>query len=258
MRICGLISGGKDSAYALYRAIKDGSEVACLASIMPSRPDSWMFHRPLVELTRLQAEAMGFGDRHFMIPVSGVKEAEVEELREGLRGLKARYDFDAITVGGVASRYQYDRFSAIARDLGVKVFDPQWGEEPEEYLRRLVREGIVFIISQITTAGLPERLLGVPMQDEVQVEEILSLSRKCGFHPAFEGGEAETFVVAAPHFSRGICLRGSRVKMAEYQYALSVSEARLCGDVVIVVDSESYLVRRRSEFLATASRTSGT
>lgn len=252
MKVCGLLSGGKDSNYAFYMALVEGAEVSCIASVMPTREDSWMFHRPLVELTRLQAEAMGFGDRYHSIGVSGVKEAEVVELREGLRKLKNMYNFDTITVGGIASRYQYERFRAIAEDLGVKIYDPQWGMNPEDYMRELVRKGIVFVISQITTEGLDMSMLGVPVQELPQVEEIIRLSRRYGFHPAFEGGEAETFVVMAPHFMKGICLRAYRKKIAEYQYVLEVSSAELCDDVTISVDSEVYhVVRRRSELPST-------
>ncbi len=257
MKVCGLLSGGKDSNYAFYMALREGAEVSCIVSAVPAREDSWMFHRPLVELVKLQAEVMGFSDRYHTIGVSGVKESEVSELREGLRKLKAVYGFDTITVGGIASRYQYERFKTIAEDLGVKVYDPQWGMDPEEYMKELVRKGLVFVISQITTEGLDMRMLGVPVQELSQVEEILRLSRRYGFHPAFEGGEAETFVVMAPHFKKGICLRASREKIAEYQYVLSVSSAQPCDDVAISVDSEVYHVfRRRDELASTAFRSS--
>ncbi len=240
MKACALLSGGKDSNYALYRAIKDGLEVACIVSIVPERPDSWMFHRPLVEVARLQAEAMGYADRHYFIRVSGVKEKEVNELTESLRPLRARTGFEFLVIGGIASRYQLERFKSVAESLGVKLYDPQWGARPEAYLRLLLNEKIIYIITQITTQGLPQSLLGVPINRPELVDEILGLSSKYGFHPAFEGGEAETLVISAPHYREGICIWGRRVRLAEFQYILEVNRFELCSEPTAVVDGVKY------------------
>ena len=235
MRFCSLLSGGKDSTYALHAAVKEGGEVACVASVVPGREDSWMFHRPLVELTRLQAESMGLADRHYMLEVSGNKEQEVDELVAGLRRLKESTGFDTLVIGGIASRYQLARFGRIASELGVRLYDPQWGADPEEYMRALLREGIIYVITQITVYGLDPGLLGVPIDRAELVERIISLARKYGFHPAFEGGEAETFVVKAPLFRRPICLEAERVRVAEFDWRLRVRSAALCDEPRIVV-----------------------
>ncbi len=240
MSACSLLSGGKDSIYALHRALQEGAEVACVVSIRPARRDSWMFHRPLVELVRLQAEAMGLADRFYEIEVSGVKEREVEELVQALRAVKSSIGFDMLTIGGIASRYQYERFSAIARELGIRLYDPQWGADPEDYMRELVRYGIVYIITQITTQGLDPKLIGVPITELGQVEAIVRAARRYGFHPAFEGGEAETFVLRAPLFRRSICLEGHRVKVMEFDWFLEVSSASLCDRPTTIIDGVRY------------------
>ncbi len=241
-RACSLLTGGKDSFYALYRALRDGMEVACIATFRSAREDSWMFHTANIDLAVLVTRALGLEGVHRVLPVSGVKEREVDEMLEHLRRLKAETGFDVIVVGAVASRYQRERVERVAGELGVGVYAPQWGMDPEEYMRTLAREGIVFIITSITTYGLPPRLLGVPATGGV-VEEILGLARRHGFHPAFEGGEAETLVVDSPLHSRGmVCLKGRRVRRAEFEYILSVEEAWVGrGEPCIVVDGEALL-----------------
>jgi len=46
MRVAVLATGGKDSTLALYPRSQRGHEVACLATMIPLREDSWMFHYP--------------------------------------------------------------------------------------------------------------------------------------------------------------------------------------------------------------------
>lgn len=57
MKVAALVSWGKDSALALFRAMRSGHDVRCLVTMVPRRPDSWMFHYPNIQLTDLFAEA---------------------------------------------------------------------------------------------------------------------------------------------------------------------------------------------------------
>ncbi len=225
-RVCGLISGGKDSNYAFYKALREGATPACILSIRPKASDSWMFHVPLVDLTRLQAKAMGLEDRHIIAEVSGVKEKEVDELEEILREAREKWGFDTISVGALASRYQKERIERIAERIDVDVYAPLWMVDQEEYMREIVREGLRFILVKISVMGLEPDLLGKPIDEEL-VEVILDRARKYGFNPAFEGGEAETLVVDAPHYKMRIEVRGKPVRKGPFEWELVVEEARL-------------------------------
>ena len=57
MRAAVLFSGGKDSAYSLYKE-KDNYEIVCLISLFPEKPDSYMFHYPNVKFIKYQAESL--------------------------------------------------------------------------------------------------------------------------------------------------------------------------------------------------------
>jgi len=225
-RVCGLVSGGKDSNYAFYRAIREVGEPACIMAVEPARRDSYMFHYPHVGLVRLQAEAMGLSDRLVYVRVSGRREVEVEELARALEGAWDSYGFDVLSVGALASRYQESRIRRIAARLGVEVYAPAWQADPEEYMRRLVGEGFRFIIVRIATMGLSPGLLGRVISPG-EVEEVIGLARRYGFHPAFEGGEAETLVVDAPHYRALLVVEGEPVKLGPYEWELAVKTARL-------------------------------
>ncbi len=225
-RVCGLISGGKDSNYAFYKALMRGYEPVCILSIKPGRTDSWMFHVPHTSLVKYQAKAMGLEEIYYEFEVSGVKEEEVEELFNILLELKEKVGFDVISVGAIASRYQYDRMQKIAKKLRVEIYAPQWGEDPGRYMKRLVTEGFRFIITKISVYGLPPSYLGRIITGK-DVDEIILLANKYGFNPAFEGGEAETFVVDAPHFKKRIILQGESKKMGPYEWQFDFKKIEL-------------------------------
>ncbi|MEN2999358.1 MAG: diphthine--ammonia ligase [Acidilobaceae archaeon] len=226
LRACALLSGGKDSSYALYLAIRRGYEIACTLTVKPRREDSWMFHYPAVELVRLQARAMGLEGRAFFSEVSGEKEREVGEFLEELAKLRERTCFEVLVAGAIASRYQRERLERVAGELGVALELPLWGADQEEHLRRLAREGFSYIIVSVTTLGLPRSMVGVPIGPQ-EAERIIALSRKYGFNPSFEGGEAETLVVDSPLMGRRLCLRGKRRSRGEFEHVLEIEEAWL-------------------------------
>ena len=220
-RVCGLVSGGKDSNYAFYKALASGGVPVCILSVRPARGDSWMFHVPYTSLVRYQAQAMGLEEIYHEATVSGVKEAEVEELKDILESLKEETGFEVLSVGALASRYQYDRIMRIAGELGFQVYAPAWRRDPRDYMRSIVSEGFRFIITRIAAYGIPASLLGKIIGPR-EVELLIQLSGKYGFHPAFEGGEAETFVVDAPHYRRRIIVEGEPVRLGtdEWEYRI--------------------------------------
>ena len=74
MRLAALFSGGKDSVYSIFQAMKEGHEIKYLITMRPRRSDSWMFHKPLIEFTKFQSEAMGI--KQIMADTEGEKEKE--------------------------------------------------------------------------------------------------------------------------------------------------------------------------------------
>ncbi len=221
MRVAVLYSGGKDSNYALYWALKQGFEVKYLVSMVSESDESYMYHVPNIHLTELQAKAIG-------IPLikgftSGEKEKEVEDMRAVLEGLK----IDGVVAGALASGYQKKRVDRVARELGLESFAPAWHRDPIEYMRELIE---IFDIVMVGTAayGLDERWLGKKI-DEKALGELVKLHEKYRIHVAGEGGEFETFVRDAPFFKARIVFDEVEKKWNECSYSgvLEVKRAHL-------------------------------
>ena len=58
MKLGVLFSGGKDSTLALHKAAEK-KEVTCLITLVSDNKESFMFHTPNINVTALQAEALG-------------------------------------------------------------------------------------------------------------------------------------------------------------------------------------------------------
>lgn len=222
MRLCALLSGGKDSNYALYKALIEGHDVECVIVVKPRKDDSWLFHSVYPEIAILQAKSIGIRNNIYLFNVSGDKDLEILEFEHQLSMLKRVIDFDGLICGAISSRYQLTRFENIARKFNLKLYTPLWGVDQSSYMRKLVTEGFIFIITKISTMGLPKSFLAKPITVE-HVEEIIRLSHKYGFNPAFEGGEAETLVIDAPHYLSKICIEGDTRSVSEFEHIVRIS-----------------------------------
>jgi ABC transporter with metal-binding/Fe-S-binding domain ATP-binding protein len=195
-----LVSGGKDSTFALKWILDCGHPSLLLISALPEREDSWMFHTPNLSLIDKFAECVGLP--LLKIRVSGEREKEVEELVSALRGL----DLEVLVSGAIASSYQKKRIDALCLSLGIKHLAPLWGRDPVEVLREEIESGMEIIVTSVSAEGLGEEWLGKRL-DKKTMEELLSLSKKFGFNPAGEGGEYETLVLNAPFFKHRLEVR---------------------------------------------------
>jgi diphthine-ammonia ligase len=201
LRACALFSGGKDSTFALWCAIHQAYEVVCLLTIFPQRPDSWMFHYPDIEWTRLQAEALRI--RQVTANASGLKEQELEAMKEALLALKSTDGIDCVVTGAIQSEYQKWRVERICHELGLRSVAPLWRRDPERLLREQVQMGFEFILTACMAMGLGCDWLGRTI-DGKAIDELKGISRRYGVSLVFEGGEAETYVLNAPIFNRRI------------------------------------------------------
>ncbi|WP_318570306.1 diphthine--ammonia ligase [Salinigranum marinum] len=208
-----LFSGGKDSSWALYRALEAGLNVTRLLTVHPGEgSDSYMYHVPETGLARLAAESIGIeivevdpGDLRATAASDSAAQgdAELEPLEAALRDLGDEVDLAGVTAGAIESEFQTSRIRAMCDRLGVDLFAPLWQRDPEALAREMLDAGFEITILQVAAAGLDESWLGRTL-DADALAELRELNERYGVHLLGEGGEFETFVTNGPHMSRRI------------------------------------------------------
>jgi len=228
-----LFSGGKDSSWALYRALERGLSVERLVTVHPDG-DSYIYHVPATELARLAAESIGIElveihPEAFSGADSAARgDAELEPLERALEGLAADLDIAGLTVGAVASEYQHSRVSKMADRLGVDVFAPLWQKDPYDLATAMLDAGFEIRIIAVAAAGLDESWLGRRLDTDA-LGALEQLEADYGVHPLGEGGEFETLVTDGPHMDRAIELEYSTAWDGS-RGSLDIEDARLAPE----------------------------
>jgi len=207
MTLASLVSGGKDSLYAMHLAMKDGYDIKYIVNIISENPDSYMFHVPNARLVLKQAELMG-------IPVIqkitlGEKEKELDDLREVLHSISN--EIKGITTGAVQSNYQKDRIAKICDELHLKCINPLWHKDPEKFISDMIDAGFDIIITSVAAPPMDESWLGRKLDKET-LKELILLNKKYGISVNGEGGEYESLVLNCPMFSRGLKIKKLKKK----------------------------------------------
>lgn len=218
-----LFSGGKDSTLALHRAVDSGRKVDLLISMVPKNDYSYMFHKPNVMLTELQAEAMGI--RHEFFETGGEKETELIELEAAIVGSKAT----AVITGATASEYQKKRIEGICNEHGIEHIAPLWHIDPVEELNE-ISERFEAIITRVAAEGLDDTLLGERI-DKGMIGRLQLLHDRYGINMTFEGGEAESFVLDAPLFKK-------RIKISKAHVEHGANEGTYIIDGALLADKQ--------------------
>jgi len=197
-----------------------GHNVEVLATMIPKRDDSYMFHFPNIHLTELLSRAVE-------IPLvkaetSGIKEKELEDLKK----LLASLDVEGVVSGAVFSSYQKERVDRICEELGLKSVAPLWHEDPLDIMKELINLKFKVIIIGVYAYGLDQTWLGREINTET-LEKLVELNQKYQISLVGEGGEYESLVLDAPIFKKRIEIVEAETNYANNSGVFVVKEARL-------------------------------
>jgi diphthine-ammonia ligase len=223
MRLGVLFSGGKDSTLALHKAAEK-EEVTCLITLVSENKESYMFHTPNIDVTALQAEALG-------LPLirkvtEGKPEEELKDLEEAIVQAVKGFKTDGVVTGAVESVYQAARIQQVCNRLGVWCVNPLWKRNQKELLEEIVAEDFKAVISGVFAYPLDKKWLGKQI-DEVMIGQLVALSVEYGLSPSGEGGEIETTVLDAPLFKKKIEIVDSEVEAQGNSGVFRIKQARL-------------------------------
>jgi len=220
MQLIALFSGGKDSLFAIKKAIEQGHEIKYLATIHSKNPESYMYHTPNIGLTLMQSRCLNIqlvSKQSF-----GEKEKEVKDLEILLNNL----DADGVVCGAIASNYQKERVEKVCENLRLKMLAPLWGMNQEELIKEIVKSRFEVIITAVAAEGFDESWLGRKI-DEKCIEDLIQLNKKHGVSVIGEGGEYESLVLDCSLFNRKIEITSSEKIWNNNSGLLEIKDAKL-------------------------------
>jgi diphthine-ammonia ligase len=223
MRLGVLFSGGKDSTLALHKAVEK-SEIVCLITLVSENKESYMFHTPNIDVTALQAEALGLP--LIKKETAGKPEEELKDLEEAIAQAVKRFKIEGVVTGAVESVYQAARIQQICNRLDIWCFNPLWKRNQKALLEEIVAKGFQAIISGVFAYPLDKSWLGKQIDDDL-IEKLVALSKEYGLSPSGEGGEIETTVLDAPLFKKKIEVLEWEVEAKGDSGVFRIKQARL-------------------------------
>ena len=206
--------------------MQTGLDVSCFITIRSGNDESYMFHTPNIELTRLQAEA---ADIPLIVQDTlGQEETELSDLEVAIRRGMLEYQIEGVVTGAIQSVYQASRIERICHALGLWCLSPLWLCDQEEYLNTLIRDGFEVIIAGVFAEPLDESWLGKKI-DQAFIDRLKKISGKYYLSYAGEGGEYESFVCDAPFFKKRIVVTEYEILFSHGSGSYSVINAECIG-----------------------------
>ncbi len=223
MRLGVLFSGGKDSTLALQYAAKK-EEVVCLITVISKNKESFMYHTPNIEISALQAEALGLPQ--ITKTTQGEKEKELSDLEDAIAEAANKFQIEGVVTGAVESVYQAERVQRICNHRGLWCFNPLWKHDQKALLEELLEKRFKVVISGVFAYPLDEKWLGKQIDTKL-IDRLVGLQQKYSLSPAGEGGEIETTVLDAPLFKKKIEVLDYSVEFKGNSGVFIIKQARL-------------------------------
>ncbi|KAL4190358.1 hypothetical protein AMTRI_Chr07g24330 [Amborella trichopoda] len=232
MKVVALVSGGKDSCYAMLRCIDYGHQIVALANLMPlddsiNELDSYMYQTVGHQIVVSYSECMGVplfrrrirgSMRHKHLRYIMTPGDEVEDMFILLTEVKRQIpSITAVSSGAIASDYQRLRVESICSRLGLVSLAYLWKQDQTLLLQEMITRGIVAIVIKVAAMGLnPAKHLGKELS--VLQSYLVHLKELYGINVCGEGGEYETLTLDCPLFT------DSRIVLDEFQIVLHSSD----------------------------------
>lgn len=207
-------SGGKDSCFACYQAILDGYDISYLANFLSKEYRRVRFHGTEAKLIQLQAEAIGIPLFQKETTGSGYE----QEVKDAIGGLIPN-GVEGIVCGDIYLQETRNLMERICEDLGIKLIEPLWGNDPEKILLEFIDYGFEATIVSADSNLFDKEWIGRKVD-----RDFLKYLKDNNIDVCGENGEYHTFVTDGPLFKKKIKITSSRTIIRDIFWFLDILE----------------------------------
>ena len=205
------LSGGKDSMYALYAALKEGLTVNYLMFISIGGKA----HLANKWLMKLVSESIGIP----AVTVGG----KIPQIRKALQKLNA-----GTFISGVMTTPEHiEYYREICDPIQVKHYAPLWGKNPLTALAEMKQLGFLMLVIEVDISmGANRNWLGKEIDDDM-IRELEKLKAERSINPIGEFGEYHTIVLDCPIYKKRIVVTKSKTVWKKSKGYFEIKKAEL-------------------------------
>ncbi len=208
-------SGGKDSCFACYNAIKKGIDVTHLVHFVRENN----LHGVSEELIRLQVGLTG-------IPIVQRKISSTDFESEFKETVKDIPDIRGMVFGDIYLEEHRVWIERVCKDLGVEALFPIWRINTEKLMNDFIDERFEAVVISGKLEIIDKEWIG----HKVDNHFMEYLKKKQGVDVCGENGEYHTFVLGGPLFSGRIEITKSRVVEKDGFWFLDIKDFKVVVD----------------------------
>lgn len=211
-------SGGKDSCFATYKALKQGYEIAYIANTISKEYHRVRFHGLPSDIIQKQSEAIGIP----LLQQETTPENYDEEFKTNLqKGLSE--SSEGVIFGDIHLTDCFAWANKIARDIGIKAIEPLWHMPQEQILHDFCDVGFEAIIVSTQKSILGKEWIGRKIDKEfIRDIKMVKDVDYCG-----ENGEYHSLVINGPLFNKALDIVKATPILRDNYWFLDIQEYRL-------------------------------
>ena len=196
-------SGGKDSCFAYYHAVRSGKRFAGLLNCISRENGRVSFHGVDRRLIAAQAELLGVP----LLQKETTPERYEAEFKDGVRELGRGCGITGMVFGDIYLDEHLAWVEGVCRDLGIEAIEPLWGGDTSALLEQFIGSGFRSVIIAAHADHIGREWIGRVIDRDFR-EYIRS---KPEVDPCGERGEYHSLVIRGPLFQGRIEIRASEV-----------------------------------------------
>lgn len=211
-------SGGKDSCFACYNAIKQGYNISHLVNFISDDYKRVRFHGIEARLIKLQAELAGIQLHQQETSADNYE----EKFKGAVRSLMPN-GVKGMVFGDLYLDEHKEWVEKVCRELGIEAIEPLWKKGTEKIINDFIDTGFKAVVIGAQTEFIDKEWIG----KTVDKEFITYLKSKPEVDVCGENGEYHTFVVSGPMFKGTIDITESEVIERSGYWFLDIKDFRV-------------------------------
>lgn len=194
-------SGGKESCFAVYQAIKQGYKISCLVNFIYGNSGRVNFHGTEPGLIQLQSRLTGIPLLQRETTWNGY-EAEFKETVKSL----IPNGIEGMVFGDIYVQEHKDWVERVCGELNIKSIEPLWGRNTDTIMAEFIEYGFKSVIISARADVIDEMWLGKTIDSK-----FVNYLKSNDIDVCGENGEYHTLVVDGPIFQRPVDIIETRV-----------------------------------------------